>query len=279
MNNPNPFVPQGSLLEQQSKRRSRFKLAVFCVLAVGIAGLAAMLIQGCKREQSGDQNTDNSQPPVDTNSVVATDTNQPPMEATNPPGPPGTTENAPGTTPQGTVPPVPTPPPTPAPPPPAPAPSEYVVLKGDTYSKIATANGLTVKALEEANPNIPPTRLRIGEKLVLPAGASPTGAGEAAETESGIANAAGEEVYVVKAGDTLTRIHNKFGVSVKAIEAENNLTTTKIKVGQKLKIPAKPEATQAPENAPPTTTTAPEPEPAPANNPPAAPSNPPAGQQ
>ena len=49
MNNPNPFVPQGSLLEQ-NKRRSRLKLAVFCVLAVGVGGLAAMLIQGCKRD-------------------------------------------------------------------------------------------------------------------------------------------------------------------------------------------------------------------------------------
>ena len=32
------------------------------------------------------------------------------------------------------------------------------------------------------------------------------------------------------------------GTTVKAIEAENNLTTTRIKVGQKLKIPAKTEA-------------------------------------
>ena len=51
MNNPNPFVPKGSLLEQQSQRRSRLKLAVFCVLAVSVTGLVAMLIQGCKREK------------------------------------------------------------------------------------------------------------------------------------------------------------------------------------------------------------------------------------
>jgi len=44
MNNPNPFVPKGSILEQQSKRRSRFKLAVFCVVAVSVTGLTAMLI-------------------------------------------------------------------------------------------------------------------------------------------------------------------------------------------------------------------------------------------
>ena len=55
MNNPNPFVPKGSLLEQQSQRRSRLKLAVFCVLAVTVTGLVAMLIQGCKREKPSDE--------------------------------------------------------------------------------------------------------------------------------------------------------------------------------------------------------------------------------
>ncbi len=72
MNNPNPFVPQGSVLEQ-NKRRSRMKLAVFCVLAVSVCGLTAMLIQGCKREQS----TENT-PQVDTNPPPMMDTNLPP---------------------------------------------------------------------------------------------------------------------------------------------------------------------------------------------------------
>src|ERR1039458_5522068 len=79
MNNPNPFVPKGSLLEQQSKRHSRMKLGVFCVLLVGVVGLTAMLIQGCKREQISE-----GPPPVDTNTVVM-DTNTPPLEASNPP--------------------------------------------------------------------------------------------------------------------------------------------------------------------------------------------------
>ena len=78
MNNPNPFVPQGSLLEQQ-KRRSRMKLAVFCVLAISVCGLTAMLIQGCKRENTEADNN----PPVDTNTVAVTDTNTSPTEATN----------------------------------------------------------------------------------------------------------------------------------------------------------------------------------------------------
>jgi LysM repeat protein len=268
MNNPNPFVPQGSLLEQQSKRRSRLKLGVFCVLAIGITGLAAMLIQGCKREET-DQSAENNNPPaVDTNNVATPETNAMSNEASNPP--------------VSAVPPTPVPPPTPAPAPPA-AENEYVVVKGDTLSKIAKANGVTLKALEDANPGVTPTRLKVGEKLTIPAGVSTTGANAAGETANGIATTTGgDQVYTVKSGDTLTRIARHFGVGLKALMAENNLTTTHIRVGQKLNIPAKPEAQPAPVNTPPETAPAPQPQvppPAPATSaPPPAPAPAPTGQ-
>lgn len=259
MNNPNPFVPQGSLLEQQSKRRSRLKLGVFCVLAVGIAGLSAMLIQGCKREQQNTPESDNNPPPMQTNETVGAETNLSGTEESN-----AATEAAP---PEGSQPPPPAaavPAPEPViPAAPAPAESEYVVVKGDYMQKIARKNGVTVKALEEANPGVRPMRLKIGQKLVIPAGASAVGANAAGETANGLA-ANGDEIYVVKSGDTLTRIARHYGVTIKAIETENNLVTTKIKVGQKLEIPAKPAA--EPVNAPPQTT-APESVPAPSNPP------------
>jgi LysM repeat protein len=44
-------------------------------------------------------------------------------------------------------------------------------------------------------------------------------------------------VYVVKAGDTLTRIARTHGTTVKAIEAANNLTTDRIVIGARLKLP------------------------------------------
>jgi len=65
-----------------------------------------------------------------------------------------------------------------------------------------------------------------------------------------------------QSGDNLTKIAKTHGTTVKAIQAENNLTTTKINVGQKLKIPAKAaaavpapvvEPTLAPAPAAPTT--------------------------
>jgi LysM repeat protein len=272
MNNPNPFVPQGSLLEQQSKRRSRLKLGVFCVLAVGISGLAAMLIQGCKREQENPPETDNNPPPMQTNDVAGADTNLSSGDMSNAPAataPPGTPQ-----APVANVAPMPAPV---VPAAPAPAESTYVVVKGDYMAKIAKENGVTLKALEQANENVQPTRLRVGEKLIIPAGASTVGANAAGETAAGV-SANGDVIYVVKPGDMLIKIAHRYGVTVKAVEAENNLTTTKIKVGQKLQIPAKPAAEPAPVNAPPESTTAPESVPPATSNPPSQ-TGAPSGQQ
>jgi LysM repeat protein len=246
MNNPNPFVPKGSLLEQQSQRRSRLKLAVFCVLAVSVTGLVAMLIQGCKREKPDDIST----PMVDTN--------MPPLEMTNAPVA-DTNFAAPMTPATNTLPPIPAAPQTPVAPPQVEVPaagSEYVVVSGDTLAKIAKAHGVTLKALEAANPGVDPKKLKLKQKLVIPAataGSATTSAGAApmAATE------AGGESYVVKSGDNLSKIAKKHGVSLKALKAANNMSTDHIKVGDKLKIPAKAE-TVAPAAAPtPETTVAP----------------------
>jgi len=238
MNSPNPFVPQGSLLELQCKRRSRLKFAVFCVLAVSVTGLIAMLIQGCKREQT---EAENQPPPLETNEM-AMSTNPPPVEASNPPVQP---------------------PPVVAPAPTEAAATEYVVVKGDSLWKIARKNGVTVKAIEAANPGIDPARLKVGQKLTIPAASS---AAESATTMTGSAGTGGgQEIYIVKSGDTLSKIAKRYGTTVRAIESENGLSTTHIKVGEKLKIPAKAEApapapAPAPVAAPPAAGTTPAPD-------------------
>jgi LysM repeat protein len=242
MNSPNPFVPQGSLLEQQSKRRSRVKFAVFCVLTVNVVGLMALLMQGCKREQT---EADNQPPALDTNQP-AVDTNVPPaVEASNPPVQPPVAMTPPPVAPEA-------------------AGSEYVVIKGDSLWKIAKKNGVTVKAIEAANPNIDPAKLKVGQKLSIPGATSASGSATDMTGSAGTDN--GGETYIVKSGDTLSKIAKRNGVTVKAIESENGLSTTRIKVGEKLKIPAKAEAASAPEaapapvSAPPATSTTPAPD-------------------
>jgi len=244
MNNPNPFVPKGSLLEQQSQRRSRLKLAVFCVLAISVTGLVAMLIQGCKRENP----EANANPPADTNLPSLSMNTPPPADTNLPPAPP-VASNPPPVAPPVVVPPPVTPPPVePA------AGTEYVVVQGDTLAKIAKTHGISLKALEAANPGVDPKKLKIKQKLVLPAATTSTSATPAAP---GAPEGSGE-VYVVKSGDTLGKIARAHGTTVKALQAANNLSTTKIKVGEKLTLPAKTEAA-APASTPDTGAAAPMP--------------------
>jgi len=237
MNNPNPFVPKGSILEQQSQRRSRLKLTVFCVIGVSVAGLAVMLIQGCKREVPV-ETIDTTMPIIDTNTVAVADTNAPVIDTNIPAYIPPVMSN---------VPPV-----VALPLPVEPAASQYTVVKGDIMESIAKKNGVTLKALKAANPEVVPTKLKIGQKLNIPAGGSIVPAAMGSTSGGG---STGGEIYVVKSGDTLTKIAKQFGTTFKAIETENNLSTTKIKVGQKLKIPARAGAA---------TPVAPAPEPVPA---------------
>jgi N-acetylmuramoyl-L-alanine amidase len=56
------------------------------------------------------------------------------------------------------------------------------------------------------------------------------------------ASAGGDQIYTVKSGDNLTKISAQFGTTIKALRTANDLKTDSIKVGQKLKIPAKASA-------------------------------------
>ncbi len=201
------------------------KLAVFCVVAISVCGLSAMLIQGCKREQTTD-NTEANNSTIDTNVSPVIDTNVAPnVASTN----------------QVVAPPV-VAPVVPTPQPPAPETTEYVVVKGDTLGKIAKAHGVSLKALEDANPNVTPTKLKVGQKLQIPAGGSTS----AAPTTSVSADTGSGETYTVKSGDSLSKIAKANGVTLKALEAANsNVDPNHIKVGQKLNIPVKAEVPAA----------------------------------
>jgi LysM repeat protein len=227
MNNQSPLVPQGSMLEQKTnnKGRARVKIAVFFVLAVHGVGLLALLMQGCKgeKENASNQTETNTlaaaqQEFQPTNPVVTTETNVPvtPTVTTMTPSAPG----APAAMETPSV------------------ASEYVVTHGDTFSTIAKAKKISVKALTDANPTVEPTKLQIGQKLHIPAPTAPTvAAGGSAGAPATDAN--GEPLYTVKSGDTLIRIAQDHKTTVRAIRTANNLRTDSIKVGQKLKIPMK----------------------------------------
>jgi LysM repeat protein len=121
---------------------------------------------------------------------------------------------------------------------------DYVIAAGDTIGAIAKRNGVTVKAMLEANPGIEPKKLQIGHKLQIPMGSalaattSTPATGSSSAVAEASAPAAGDATtYTVKAGDRLIKIASTHGTTVKAIQALNDMKTTAIKVGQKIKLP------------------------------------------
>ena len=220
MNNQSPLDPQGSALEQKNKGRARVKIAVLFVLAIHGMGLVALLMQGCGHQKEQPLATEalpTNTPPafVETTNVPVTPSN-PPVVVTPPvmPETPPTPVVAAGAT-------------------------EYTIVKGDILKNIAKNFHVSVKAITEANPGLEPKKLKIGQKIHIPAPvtlAAPAAIG-AASVEN--ATTRGEQTYTVKSGDNLTKIAKQFGTTAKAITAANSLKTTSIKVGQKLKIPTK----------------------------------------
>lgn len=242
-----------TLSEQRDRSRSRVRLAVFVVASLHVVVLLVFLMVGCKRggetpisEQQGlpafPEDVVTSAPPSTMESTNVTawqapglppaesaDINPPmtgPVSAAQPQAPvlPAVPTVEQGATP-GT---------------------EYVVAPGDTFYSIGRKFGVGYKAIEAANPGVDPKRLRVGQKLVIPAPGSGTGGVASGATPSVAAPSLAETTYTVQSGDTLTKIARRFGVTVRALRAANNLTTDRIKVGQKLKIPVRGSSESAP---------------------------------
>jgi LysM repeat protein len=225
---PSPLVPQGTMLDPKNVGRARVRLAVFFIISVHVIGLMALLMQGCRKPaetvDTAGTETNTMMPPPELNS------NLPPVEpnvatASNTAVPPLVDNTAMTTTTPG-------------------AGQEYTVQKGDSFYSIAKKFSVTMKAIQESNPTVQPTKLQPGQKLRIPATTAAVTTSTTAVPEANN----GEITYTVKSGDTLTKIAADHGTTVKAIRSANpTLTTDKIVVGQKLKIPAR---TAAPAPAP-----------------------------
>lgn len=253
MSTPNPLVPQGSLLEQQAKSKSTFQVAAF-IVALHVVILGGLLFLGCKKEEKSNDTTsvDSLIPPP----AVTGDSNALPVD------PFALPTNAvvmnPDSSGFGSIPPVVDPlvqPAVPATPlvPSAPVPgleaaplysggtTEHVVQKGDVAVKIAKKHGVTLKQLQEANPGTDLAKLKLNQKLQIPASTGAVASGSASpDAMAGVtpATSPSQASHTVKGGDNLSRIAKKYGVSIKEIRAANGLKSNDIKVGQKLKIPA-----------------------------------------
>ena len=98
----------------------------------------------------------------------------------------------------------------------------YVVQKGDSLYSIANKLGTTVSELKKEN-NLTSNTLQIGEVLRIPTK-------EIYEEE--------ENIYIVKKGDSLYSIANKYNTTVDELKRINNLTSNILSIGQVLKLPS-----------------------------------------
>jgi LysM repeat protein len=269
MNTPNPLIPQGTSPDGRGK--SHVRIAVFTILAIHVMLLGALLMAGgCKK--TPDQTADKTLPP-DTNTVPPF-----PGDTNTPVGTPNTGTGTAAVTPTPTSPalpvnPVPqggnvgTPSPVATTETPATPAGEHVIVKGDTLGAIAKKYHVSLKAIQDANPGVVASKLKVGQKINVPAAAAPSlSAGTTGTDSTAVAGSNGESTYTVKSGDTLWALAKKYSVKESAIRAANNLKTGALKVGQKLKIPAKgTPAPSTPDSSPsPLSPASPSPAPVPA---------------
>ena len=98
----------------------------------------------------------------------------------------------------------------------------YVVKSGDSLWNIANRIGTTVNELKSLN-NLTSNNLSIGQVLRIPSSSQNNG------------NL--ENTYVVKSGDSLWNIANRFGTTVNELKSLNNLTSNNLSIGQVLRVP------------------------------------------
>lgn len=101
----------------------------------------------------------------------------------------------------------------------------YTVQRGDSLWSIAKKFGITVNELKDAN-NLSSNTLSIGQLLKIPT--------QEQETTT-------SDTYIVKSGDSLYSIAQKYNTTVDELKKLNNLTSNLLSIGQSLKIPTKSE--------------------------------------
>jgi LysM repeat protein len=98
----------------------------------------------------------------------------------------------------------------------------HKVKRGETLGGIAIKYNVSISSLQKLN-NISGNKIIVGQELKIPG-----------SNDSSISSKDG--YHIVESGETLYSIANKYKTSVQKIKTLNNLSNSKIIVGQKLKI-------------------------------------------
>ncbi|WP_347110702.1 LysM peptidoglycan-binding domain-containing protein [Paenarthrobacter sp. S56] len=131
--------------------------------------------------------------------------------------------------------------PAPAPAPASSAAATYTVVPGDTLSGIAAKHGVPLSSIFSWNNLSGSSIIYPGQKIKVSGGAgaaAPAAPAAPAPAPAAPAQQASGGSYTIKAGDTLSAIASRLGVSLSALMSANNVSaTTVIYPGQKLTVP------------------------------------------
>ena len=126
--------------------------------------------------------------------------------------------------------------------------SEYVIKSGDTFTQISKALGVSVSSIQALNPTVNPSKLKIGQTIKVPVTNTTNESNNNNNTTNGSdqnnSTTISSSEYVIKSGDTFTKIGKALGVSVSSIQALNpTVNPSKLKIGQIIKVPATTDST------------------------------------
>ena len=110
--------------------------------------------------------------------------------------------------------------------------SVHIVKKGETLSTIARKYHVSVNQLKQWN-NMKSDRLSIGQKLVVYSSGAPMAQ---VGNDKPVERSTTQITHTVKKGETLGKIAQKYKCTVTDLKRWNNLKSTNIQVGQKLKV-------------------------------------------
>lgn len=111
------------------------------------------------------------------------------------------------------------------------APALITIRPGDTLWDLARTHGTSVSTLQQLN-GLDGGTIYVGRTLRLPGGTGGT------SPSTGRGSAGGEVSHTVRSGETLSGLAARYGTTTRAIQTRNGLTSSTIRIGRALAMPA-----------------------------------------